>query len=255
MPNVGMENWTSDYDRICWNESNPRIKSPLFVPKHNWTEEDFEKARKEPAYQDEVSQWAIQREYERLNGIPHSYPQGTDPWKGSRGEAGPEFWGKNTLQDIPGESPEGLKADPRLRFTLQLVAHQVKTANMTFRATDLVTLMAALQELKVLDLGATAQERFPLREDEFKGPQFHSDEQRAEAVGVLVEGLTSFLGPAYPPTDVYQGPEDLQWPDDLWEPFQLWHPDTVDLPEPAAGGAAAETEKGKEEEVVREGEA
>eukprot|EP00961_Rhodomonas_salina_P229682 3104093-Rhodomonas_salina.2 len=70
MPNVGMENWTSDYDRICWNESNPRIKSPLFVPKHNWTEEDFEKARKEPAYQDEVSQWAIQREYERLNGIP-----------------------------------------------------------------------------------------------------------------------------------------------------------------------------------------
>eukprot|EP00961_Rhodomonas_salina_P236755 3199950-Rhodomonas_salina.2 len=38
-------------------------------------------------------------------------------------------------------------------------------------------------------------------------------------------------------------------------PTQLWHPDTVDLPEPAAGGAAAETEKGKEEEVVREGEA
>ena len=33
MPNVGMENWTSDFDRICWNESNPNILSPLFVPK------------------------------------------------------------------------------------------------------------------------------------------------------------------------------------------------------------------------------
>jgi hypothetical protein len=33
MPNVGMENWTSDFDRRCWNESNPDIMSPLFVPK------------------------------------------------------------------------------------------------------------------------------------------------------------------------------------------------------------------------------
>ncbi len=33
MPNVGMENWTSDFDRRCWNESNPDIVSPLFVPK------------------------------------------------------------------------------------------------------------------------------------------------------------------------------------------------------------------------------
>jgi hypothetical protein len=33
MPNVGMDNWTSDFDRMCWNESNPDILSPLFVPK------------------------------------------------------------------------------------------------------------------------------------------------------------------------------------------------------------------------------
>ncbi len=33
MPNVGMDKWTSDFDRRCWNESNPDILSPLFVPK------------------------------------------------------------------------------------------------------------------------------------------------------------------------------------------------------------------------------
>ena len=33
MPNVGMDKWTSEFDRVCWNESNPNILSPLFVPK------------------------------------------------------------------------------------------------------------------------------------------------------------------------------------------------------------------------------
>jgi len=50
-PDVGMENWASDYERICWNESNPEILSPMFVPKGNWTEEDFESARQEPCFQ------------------------------------------------------------------------------------------------------------------------------------------------------------------------------------------------------------
>jgi hypothetical protein len=31
--NVGMGRWTSDYLRERWNESEPRISSPLFVPK------------------------------------------------------------------------------------------------------------------------------------------------------------------------------------------------------------------------------
>jgi len=65
-PDVGMANWASDYDRICWNESDPDIKSPLFVPKGTWTEEDFARVRKDPAFQDETSQLLIEREYRRV---------------------------------------------------------------------------------------------------------------------------------------------------------------------------------------------
>ena len=32
MPDVGEARWTSDYDRKRWNQSNPEIQSPLFVP-------------------------------------------------------------------------------------------------------------------------------------------------------------------------------------------------------------------------------
>lgn len=65
-PDVGMANWASDYERVCWNESDPDIKSPLFVPKGTWTEEDFARVRKDPAFQDETSQLLIEREHRRV---------------------------------------------------------------------------------------------------------------------------------------------------------------------------------------------
>lgn len=124
-PDVGMANWASDYDRICWNESDPDIKSPLFVPKGTWTEEDFARVRKDPAFQDETSQLLIEREYRRLRGLPQSYdPKEEDPWDGLRGEGGKSYWGDDPLEDIPGGT-QGLKEVPHLRAMLQTLLVQV----------------------------------------------------------------------------------------------------------------------------------
>lgn len=124
-PDVGMANWASDYDRICWNESDPDIKSPLFVPKGTWTEDDFARVRKDPAFQDETSQLLIEREYRRLRGLPQTYdPAVEDPWDGLRGEGGASYWGSDPLEDIPGGT-QGLKELPHLRTMLQSLLVQV----------------------------------------------------------------------------------------------------------------------------------
>jgi hypothetical protein len=196
---VGMENWASEYDRLCWNESNPEIRSPLFVPKGNWTEADFERARQHPANQDEISQTLIEREYRRLRGLPQTFdPAVEDPWDGMRGEGGASYWGQNPLENIPGGT-DGLRNIPALRQMLQGLYLQVKERQQTADAMYVVTALEALQQLRVCDLGSDAQTLFPLQEDEWRGPQFVSEEQREQAVGLLIKSLADFLAPDYLP--------------------------------------------------------
>jgi len=203
MPNVGMENWTSDWDRECWNESNPNITSPLFVPKGNWTEEDFEKARNDPRHQNELCQYMIKREYERLNGIPHSYdPNKEDPWFGVRGEGGPEVFGDDPFSGLPGRSNQSLREDPKYRKYLQGLAWHANNTVDEFRAIELMTALATLQELQIYDFEKPVKELFPLRDDEYKGPQFRSQEQREAAAALLYKAITTFLGPEYPPLEI-----------------------------------------------------
>ena len=183
-PDVGMENWASDYERRYWNESNPSIRSPMFVPKGNWTEEDFDRARKDPAFQDKTSQLLIEREYRRLKGLPQTFdPSVEDPWDGMRGEGGASYWGDDPLENIPGGTA-GLKEEPALRKMLQYLLLQIRARNESgpamvdpckpttySEAIYLVTCLEALRQLKVCDLGCEARLLFPLREDEWLGPQ------------------------------------------------------------------------------------
>lgn len=205
-PDVGMANWASDYDRICWNESDPDIKSPLFVPKGTWTEEDFARVRKDPAFQDETSQLLIEREYRRLRGLPQTYdPKVEDPWDGLRGEGGASYWGSDPLEDVPGGT-EGLKQVPQLRAMMQTLLVQVREHNTTAEPVHILSSLEALQQLKVCDLGAETRSLFPLREDEWKGPQFLDDEQRERAVTMLIKALTDFLSPDYLPGPTFEVP-------------------------------------------------
>jgi hypothetical protein len=64
--------------------------------------------------------------------------------------------------------------------------------------------LEALQQLKVCDLGAETRSLFPLREDEWKGPQFLDDEQRERAVTMLIKALTDFLSPDYLPGPTFE---------------------------------------------------
>jgi len=212
-PDVGMENWASEYDRMCWNESNPAIRSPLFVPKGNWTEEDFERARQEPCYQVPRARRArirtgVNMQFTRMTDLghlrcrtrPHNYsspastadsrlapllplsrsslssgscpggathdwlcsyvwlaPQGLpqsydptveDPWDGLRGEGGASYWGEDPLENIPGGT-QGLKEQPNLRQLLQTLLVQVRANNETIDAIYVLTMLEALQQLKV----------------------------------------------------------------------------------------------------------
>lgn len=59
---------------------------------------------------------------------------------------------------------------------------------------------------QVCDLGAETRALFPLREDEWRGPQFVNDAQRERAVGMLINALTDFLSPDHlPPPDFKVG--------------------------------------------------
>ena len=201
--------------RLCWNESNPKIKSPLFVPKGSWTEADFAKARTRPAFQDETSQILIEREYRRLRGLPQTFDPATeDPHDGMRGEGGASYWGDDPLENIPGGT-EGLKQQPELRLMLQTLLLQVREKNQTIEAVLVLSVLEALQQLKVCDLGAETRTLFPLREDEWQGPQFLDDQQRERAVGLLTTALTDFLAPDFlPPADMHAPRPSIGPPDE-----------------------------------------
>jgi len=204
-----MQNWTSDFWRQLWNESDPDIQSPLFVPKGNWTEEDFERARNDPYLQDEGIQDLVEAEYLRLRGVPLELDpeREGDPWMNVRGEA--NCWGSDPLQDVEGGTPEGLRSDPATRLLLQTTLHQVRNSNETYGATEVVSLLGAVQALGIADFGREVKQMFPLRDDEYAGPQWKNATQRGEAVGLLRRSLEAFLGAELPPVNGWEDSYDM----------------------------------------------
>ena len=200
------------------------------MPKGSWTEADFDKARTRPAFQDETSQILIEREYRRLRGLPQTFDPATeDPHDGMRGEGGASYWGDDPLENIPGGT-EGLKQQPELRLMLQTLLLQVREKNQTIEAVVVLSALEALQQLKVCDLGAETRTLFPLREDEWQGPQFLNDQQRERAVVLLTTVLTDFLAPDFlPPADMHAPQPSIGPPDETPTlndtPIQIHVPD------------------------------
>jgi len=246
-----MENWTSDFDRQIWNESDPNLQysSPLFVPKHNWTEADFDEARSNPKFQTPEIQKMIEYEYERLAGIPHHHKD-YDPWEGYYGEAGcgdgkpGAFDGPgshDTFAGIPGGSNEHLRSDPIMRSWLIDLSNQVRNHTFFFEPCELVTMAASLQELQVVDFGMEVKQRWPLRSDEFEGPKWRSVEQAHDLAGELTRQLDAFL--RYDPHDIateQEVPSDLLASDSNESSVEFNMEDTVYKRRPASESDSGE---------------
>ena len=89
-------------------------------------------------------------------GLPQSFdPAVEDPWDGLRGEGGESYWGEDPLENIPGGT-QGLKEQLDLRQLLQTLLVQVRAKNDTMDATYVLTMLEALQQLKVFPRSACA---------------------------------------------------------------------------------------------------
>uniref|UniRef100_A0A7S1GTK2 Uncharacterized protein n=1 Tax=Hemiselmis andersenii TaxID=464988 RepID=A0A7S1GTK2_HEMAN len=124
-----------------------------------------------------------------------------------RGEA--NCWGSDPLRDVEGGTPEGLKMDSSTRLLLQTTLHQVRNCNESYSAPEVVSMLAACQALGVADLGCEVKQMFPLRDDEYQGPQWKNATQRRQALELLRRSLEDFLGPENPPVDGWDDQYDM----------------------------------------------
>lgn len=139
-----------------------------------------------------------------------------------RGEA--NCWGADPLSGVLGGTTEGLRVEDSTRLLLQNTLWEVQNINETYAATEVVTMMAAIQALgvslcaslraswfehsvtvalpQIVDYGGEVKQLFPLRDDEYLGPQWRNSTQKTRALGMLRDALEQFLGPEYPPLNL-----------------------------------------------------